>query len=54
MMTMGDKIAARAAMRAANVPTVPGTEGETSLGEARAAASEIGYPVMLKAAGGRR
>ena len=52
MMTMGDKIAARAAMRAADVPTVPGTEGETSLAEARAAAGEIGYPVMLKAAAG--
>jgi acetyl-CoA carboxylase, biotin carboxylase subunit len=52
MMTMGDKIAARAAMRAADVPTVPGTEGETSLGEARAAAGELGYPVMLKAAAG--
>ncbi|HEX4519949.1 MAG TPA: acetyl-CoA carboxylase biotin carboxylase subunit [Gaiellaceae bacterium] len=52
MMTMGDKIAARAAMRAADVPTVPGTEGETSLGEARAAAAEIGYPVMLKASAG--
>jgi acetyl-CoA carboxylase biotin carboxylase subunit len=52
MTTMGDKIAARAAMRAADVPTVPGTEGETTLGEARAAAAEIGYPVMLKAAAG--
>jgi acetyl-CoA carboxylase, biotin carboxylase subunit len=52
MMTMGDKIAARVAMRAADVPTVPGTEGATSLGEARAAAGEIGYPVMLKAAAG--
>ncbi len=52
MMTMGDKIAARAAMRAADVPTVPGSEGETSLLEARAAAAEIGYPVMLKAAAG--
>jgi acetyl-CoA carboxylase, biotin carboxylase subunit len=52
MMTMGDKIAARAAMRAADVPTVPGTEGATSLAEARVAAGEIGYPVMLKAAAG--
>ncbi len=52
MMTMGDKISARAAMRAADVPTVPGTEGETTLAGARAAAGEIGYPVMLKATAG--
>ncbi len=52
MTTMGDKIAARAAMREADVPTVLGTDGETSLGQARAAAGEIGYPVMLKAAAG--
>ncbi len=31
---------------------MPGTEGATSLGDARAAAGEIGYPVMLKAAAG--
>jgi acetyl-CoA carboxylase biotin carboxylase subunit len=52
METMGDKIAARAAMRAADVPTVPGSDGETTLAEARAAAQEIGYPVMLKASAG--
>ncbi len=52
MTTMGDKIAARVAMRAADVPTVPGTEGATSIAEARSAAAEIGYPVMLKASAG--
>ena len=52
MRTMGDKIAARQAMRAASVPTVPGTDGQTTLDEARAEAGEIGYPVMLKAAAG--
>jgi acetyl-CoA carboxylase, biotin carboxylase subunit len=52
MEAMGDKIAARRAMKAAGVPTVPGTEGATSVGGARAAASEIGYPVMLKATAG--
>jgi acetyl-CoA carboxylase biotin carboxylase subunit len=52
MEAMGDKIAARSALRAADVPTVPGTEGATTLQEAREAASEIGYPVMLKAAAG--
>ncbi len=52
MESMGDKIAARTAMRAADVPTVPGTEGATTLAGARAAAAEIGYPVMLKATAG--
>jgi acetyl-CoA carboxylase biotin carboxylase subunit len=52
MTMMGDKIAARRAMRAANVPTVPGTEGATSITAARAAADEIGYPVLIKAAAG--
>jgi acetyl-CoA carboxylase biotin carboxylase subunit len=52
METMGDKIAARVTMREADVPTVPGTEGATTLAEARAAAAEIGYPVMLKASAG--
>jgi len=52
MTRMGDKIAARKAMRAADVPTVPGTEGATTITAARAAAEEIGYPVLLKAAAG--
>jgi acetyl-CoA carboxylase biotin carboxylase subunit len=52
MESMGDKIAARTEMRAADVPTVPGTDGATTLEGARAAAAEIGYPVMLKATAG--
>jgi acetyl-CoA carboxylase biotin carboxylase subunit len=52
MESMGDKIAARTAMRAAEVPTVPGTDGATTLQGARAAADEIGYPIMLKATAG--
>jgi acetyl-CoA carboxylase biotin carboxylase subunit len=52
MTTMGDKIAARRAMRDASVPTVLGTEGATTVSAARAAADEIGYPVLLKAAAG--
>ncbi|HET8606763.1 MAG TPA: hypothetical protein VFL66_06995 [Gaiellaceae bacterium] len=38
MEQMGDKIAARQAMQRAGVPTVPGTEGASSLADARAAA----------------
>lgn len=50
---MGSKIEAKAAMRAANVPTVPGTEGAlASEDEAAEAAEQIGYPVMLKASAG--
>lgn len=50
---MGDKLRARAAMKAAGVPTVPGSEGALkSLDEAKALAKEIGYPVILKAAAG--
>src|SRR5262245_1732086 len=52
MERMGDKARAKAEMRAAGVPLVPGTEGTASLAEARAAADELGYPVLLKAAAG--
>jgi acetyl-CoA carboxylase biotin carboxylase subunit len=52
MRTMGDKIAARGAMRAAGVPVVPGTDGATTRAEARVAGEEIGYPILLKAAAG--
>jgi acetyl-CoA carboxylase, biotin carboxylase subunit len=52
MATMGDKISAKQAMRAAAVPTVPGTEGATTIREAERAAQDIGYPVLLKASAG--
>ena len=52
MATMGDKIAAKQAMRAADVPTVPGTDGATSVSAARSAAEEMGFPVLLKASAG--
>jgi acetyl-CoA carboxylase biotin carboxylase subunit len=50
---MGDKVRARQTAAAAGVPTVPGTtEGVADVDAAAAAAAEIGYPVMLKAAAG--
>jgi acetyl-CoA carboxylase, biotin carboxylase subunit len=52
MERMGDKALAKAEMRAAGVPLVPGTEGAASLAEAREAADSLGYPVLLKAAAG--
>jgi acetyl-CoA carboxylase, biotin carboxylase subunit len=52
MALMGDKISAKQAMRAADVPTVPGTEGATSLADVGAVADEVGYPLLLKASAG--
>ena len=52
MARMGDKVQAKAEMREAGVPLVPGTEGATSVDEAGAAAAEVGYPVLLKASAG--
>jgi acetyl-CoA carboxylase biotin carboxylase subunit len=52
MARMGDKVQAKAAMRAAGVPLVPGTEGATTLAQARQLAPELGYPILLKAAAG--
>jgi acetyl-CoA carboxylase biotin carboxylase subunit len=49
---MGDKAQAKAEMRAAGVPLVPGSDGCGSLDEIRDAADAIGYPVLLKAAAG--
>ena len=49
---MGDKAAAREAARAAGVPVVPGTDGTVEPDEAEAAAERIGFPLMIKAAGG--
>ena len=52
MARMGDKAQAKARMRDAGVPLVPGTEGAASLAEVRSAARAVGYPVMLKAVAG--
>ncbi len=50
---MGDKIAAKQAVRAVGIPVVPGSEGALQTeAEAMAAAEEIGFPVLIKAAAG--
>ncbi|MFN4262717.1 MAG: acetyl-CoA carboxylase biotin carboxylase subunit [Thioalkalivibrionaceae bacterium] len=51
---MGDKVSAKAAMLAADVPCVPGSEGALSddADDNLALAENIGYPVIIKAAGG--
>ncbi len=49
----GDKIKAKALINQAGVPVVASSpDGVGSIGEAVAVSSEIGYPVMLKAAAG--
>ena len=52
--TMGDKIAAKEAMRAAGVPCVPGSGGALPDEDwrVRHIAAEVGYPVIVKASGG--
>jgi len=52
METLGDKLSARAAARAAGVPLVPGSDEIKTAADARAVADSIGYPVLLKAAAG--
>ena len=51
MARMGDKVEAKRELADAGVPLVPGTEGVDARA-ARAAADEIGYPVLLKASAG--
>ena len=51
---MGDKVAAIAEMKAAGVPCVPGSDGPLGddLDTNRQLAKDIGYPIIIKAAGG--
>lgn len=51
---MGDKVSAIAAMKAAGVPCVPGSDGPLGSDDARnlELARSIGYPIIIKAAGG--
>ncbi len=51
--SMGDKATARRIMAKAGVPTVPGSPGTIDdMEEAKRAAAEIGYPIMIKASAG--
>ncbi len=51
--TMGDKVEAKRTAGALGLPLVPGSDGAISdVGEAKALAERIGYPVIIKAASG--
>jgi acetyl-CoA carboxylase, biotin carboxylase subunit len=53
MRLLGDKVSARAAMKSAGVPMLPGTDAfDGTDAEAAAIADAIGYPVIVKAAAG--
>lgn len=50
---LGDKAAAKATMKAAGVPVIPGSDGPIcNQGELMAIAEELGYPVIVKASAG--
>ncbi len=51
---MGDKVSAKQAMIKAGIPCVPGSEGELpdDPAQLKSIAKKIGYPVIVKAAGG--
>ncbi|MDF1654278.1 MAG: acetyl-CoA carboxylase biotin carboxylase subunit [Coxiellaceae bacterium] len=51
---MGNKVSAIKSMKAAGIPCIPGSDGELGTDEAtnKAIANKIGYPIIVKAAGG--
>ncbi|TDO23068.1 acetyl-CoA carboxylase biotin carboxylase subunit [Pedobacter duraquae] len=53
MEIMGNKLSAKAAALAWNIPLVPGTaEAITNVAEAKIKAIEVGFPILIKAAAG--
>lgn len=50
--TLGDKLGARAIAKAAGVATVPGTDHIATVADVKAAAEQLGYPVVMKASAG--
>ena len=54
ILLMGDKVSAKNAMKKAGIPCVPGVDGALSSdsAEIKKIARSIGYPVIIKAAGG--
>ena len=53
MNLMGDKLTAKQAVKAYNVPLVPGIDrAVTDVADAKSVADQIGYPVLIKASAG--
>jgi acetyl/propionyl-CoA carboxylase alpha subunit len=52
MLALGEKRRARATAEAAGVPVIPGESECDTVAAARTAAKELGYPILIKAAGG--
>lgn len=53
MEVMGDKLSAKQAVKAFNVPLVPGVDSAISdISEAKKIAVEVGYPILIKASAG--
>ena len=52
IQAMGDKVVARRTMQAAGLPIVPGSTEPQTDAEAAETASELGFPVMIKAVAG--
>jgi len=53
MSSMGDKLSAKALMKIAKIPTVPGSDGHIeTLAEAKKKKKKIGFPVIIKASAG--
>lgn len=53
IVTMGSKLAAKAAVKNFDIPLVPGTDDAvTDIKKGRKIAAEIGYPVLIKASAG--
>ncbi|WP_375436022.1 acetyl-CoA carboxylase biotin carboxylase subunit [uncultured Hymenobacter sp.] len=53
MNIMGDKLSAKQAVKAYNIPLVPGTdEAISNVEEAKRIASEVGFPILIKASAG--
>jgi acetyl-CoA carboxylase biotin carboxylase subunit len=53
MEVMGNKLSAKAAALKYNIPMVPGTEeAVTDVNDAKTRASEVGFPILIKAAAG--
>jgi acetyl-CoA carboxylase, biotin carboxylase subunit len=52
ILLMGNKVSAKHAAKEHGIPVVPGSDSIGDLESAKAVAAEIGYPVLIKAAGG--